>query len=385
MGDIKGKRVLVRADLNVPAENGKVEDATRIERFAPTAKLLSEKGAKVIILTHFGRPKGAMPEFSTKFLAPVLEKYVGRKVEFAPDCKGPAAQKAIGKMQGGDILLLENVRFYPEEEKNDPNFAKELASLGDMYVNDAFSAAHRAHASTEGITKYLPSYAGLLMEEEVDALTKALENPARPCIAIVAGSKVSTKISVLENIAAKVDCMAIGGAMANTFLLAQGHPIGASMAEPDMTDTARKIMANGKCEILLPVDVVVAKELKENAPNRTVGIDEVEPDDKIFDIGQKTIALFAEKIKASKTALMNGSLGVYEVKPFNTGTNAVMDILAEETKAGRLTSIAGGGDTIASLNETGHIDDLTYVSTAGGAFLEWLEGKTLPAIPPLVK
>jgi phosphoglycerate kinase len=386
--EIAGKRVVVRADLNVPADGGKVMDATRIVRFAPTAKWLADKGAKVIIITHFGRPKGKSPEFSTCILIPDLAHAIGRPVGFASDTVGPEVESKIAAMRDGDALLLENVRFYPEEEANDAAFSKTLAQLGDIYVNDAFSAAHRAHASTEGIAKYLPSYAGLLMEEEVDALSKALENPARPALAIVAGSKVSTKLEVLANIAAKVDAMAIGGAMANTFLLAQGRGIGASMAEPDMVDIAKKILSRAResgCEIILPVDVCVAKELKENAECKFVGADEVDGDWKIFDIGPETIKLFEDKLSKTKTVLLNGTVGVYETAPFNRGSIEIARAIARLTKACRLVSVAGGGDTVASINQAGAEDGFTYISTAGGAFLEWIEGKTLPAIVPLTK
>jgi phosphoglycerate kinase len=345
-------------------------------------------GAKVVVITHYGRPKGKEMEFSTELLAPALQDAVGRTVAFVPDTKGPAVKEAIAKMKDGDIILLENVRFYKEEEANDPAFAAELAKLGDLYVNDAFSAAHRAHASTEGITKYLKSYAGLLMQEEVDALTRALDKPERPAVAVVAGSKVSTKIAVLENIASRVDAMIIGGAMANTFLLAQGKAIGASLAEPDMVDTAKKIFdaaKAAKCEILLPVDARVAKELKPGAPSRAVALDAIAPDDMILDIGERTIKLFEDRLSTAKTVLMNGPVGAFEVAPFDKGTNAIVNRIADLTRTGGLKSIAGGGDTVSAINKAGRGDDFTYISTAGGAFLEWLEGKTLPAIVPLEK
>lgn len=387
--NIKGKKVVVRADLNVPTEDGKITDNSRIERFAPTAKLLSDKGAKVIIITHFGRPKGKkLPEFSVAFMKDSLSKAIGKPVEFVDDTIGEKVEDTISKMNDGDIILLENVRFYAEEEANDAEFSKKLASLGEIFVNDAFSTSHRAHASTEGITKYLPSYAGLLMEEEINALTKALENPAHPAIAIVGGSKVSTKLAVLENITKKVDALVIGGAMANTFLLAQGYNIGASMAEPEMTDTALKIIDEAKkngCEIILPVDVCVAKEFKANAENKFVGINNVDDDWKIFDVGPETSKMLDKKFEEAKTVLWNGPLGVFELTPFDRGTNELARTVAKLTREGKLTSVAGGGDTVSALNNAGVEDDFSYISTAGGAFLEWLEGKILPAIPPLQK
>ena len=389
IGNIKGKKVLVRADLNVPTEGTTITDNSRIERFAPTAKLLSDNGAKVIIITHFGRPKGQKSaEFSVQFMIDNLSRAIGKPVKFVDNTIGEKVENAINEMNDGDILLLENVRFYKEEEANDTEFAKKLAQLGEIYVNDAFSTSHRAHASTEGITKFLPSYAGLLMEEEINALTKALENPAHPAIAIVGGSKVSTKLAVLENITKKVDALVIGGAMANTFLLAQGHKIGESMAEPEMTDTALKILNKAKkngCEIILPIDVCVAKEFKANTENKFVGIDDVDGDWKIFDVGPETSQMLDEKFKTAKTVLWNGPIGVFELVPFDRGTNELAKTVAKLTKEGKLISVAGGGDTVSALNNAGVESDFTYISTAGGAFLEWLEGKELPAIPPLKK
>ena len=386
--DLTGKKVIVRADLNVPTEGTTITDNSRIERFAPTAKLLSDKGAKVIILTHFGRPKGKSEEFSNKILVDNLATAIGRPVEFVDDTIGDKVSEKISLMNNGDIILLENVRFYKEEEANDNAFAQKLASLGEIYINDAFSTSHRAHASTEGITKYLPSYAGLLMEEEVDALTSALENPQHPAIAIVGGSKVSTKLAVLENITKKVDAIVIGGAMANTFLLAQGYNIGASMAEEDMKDTALKIIEEAKkngCEIILPVDVCVAKEFKANAENKFVGINDVDGDWKIFDVGPESSDFLNKKFEEAKTVLWNGPLGVFELTPFDRGTNELAKTVARLTREGKVKSVAGGGDTVSALNNAGVANDFTYISTAGGAFLEWLEGKTLPAIPPLMK
>ena len=386
--EIGGKRVIVRADLNVPESGGKITDETRIARFAPTAKWLADRGAKVIVLTHFGRPKGKSPEFSTALIAPALERALGKPVAFVPDSVGPEVEAAIAKMGDGDVLLLENVRFYPEEEANDPAFAKRLAALGDIYVNDAFSAAHRAHASTEGITGFLPSYAGLLMAEEVGALSRALENPARPALAIVAGSKVSTKLAVLENVTGKVDALALGGAMANTFLLARGYGIGASMAEADMVGTARKILARAEengCEIMLPVDACVAMEASAASPRKFVGIGDIGDGWKIFDVGPETSKLIEAKLSGMKTVLLNGTLGMYEVEPFARGSVELARTIARMTKGGGLTSVAGGGDTVATINMAGAGDGFTYISTAGGAFLEWLEGKRLPAIVPLIK
>ena len=386
--NIKGKKIVVRADLNVPTENGTITDNSRIARFAPTAKLLSDKGAKVIIITHFGRPKGKSEEFSNKILLNELSKEITKPVDFIDDTIGDKVKEKINLMNDGDILLLENVRFYKEEEANDANFSKELGSLGDIYINDAFSTAHRAHASTEGITKYLPSYAGLLMEEEIDALTKALENPAHPAIAVVGGSKVSTKLAVLKNITQKVDAIVIGGAMANTFLSAKGYDIGASMSEPEMKETALNIIeeaSKNNCEIILPIDVCVAKEFKENAENKFVGIDDVNGDWKIFDVGPETSKILDEKFATAKTVLWNGPLGVFELKPFDRGTNELAHTVAKLTTDGKITSVAGGGDTVSALKNAGVESDFTYISTAGGAFLEWLEGKELPAIPPLKK
>ena len=386
--DLNGKKVLVRADLNVPTEGDKITDDSRIVRFAPTAKLLSDKGAKVIIVTHFGRPKGKTLEFSNKILVENLSNAIGKPVDFIDDTIGDKVEEKINNMNNGDILLLENVRFYKEEEENNPDFAKKLSLLGEVFVNDAFSTAHRAHASTEGVTHYLPSYAGLLMEEEVNALTKALENPVHPAIAIVGGSKVSTKLAVLENITKKVDAIVIGGAMANTFLLAQGYGIGESMAEPDMKDTALKIIEEAKkngCEILLPIDVCVAKKFEANAENEFKGVDDVDGDWKIFDVGPETSKILETKFNDAKTILWNGPLGVFELVPFDRGTNELARVVAKLTKDGKVVSVAGGGDTVSALNNAGVANDFSCISTAGGAFLEWLEGKTLPAIPPLMK
>ena len=381
MGGIKDKKILVRADLNVPAKDGKITDASRIERFAPTAKLLAQKGARVVIVTHFGRPEGVDSKFSTQFLATALAKCVDLPVEFAPDAL--LAGETAAKLKPGQIALLENVRFYPEEEKNDPKFAKKLAAGFDFFVNDAFSAAHRAHASTEGVTKYLPSFAGLLMEEEVAALGSALENPARPSVAIVAGSKISTKLDLLANLAKKVDMLLIGGAMANTFLYANGENIGDSVAERDMAATANKIMAQAKGKIVLPIDGVVA--VTPESPSHESDLVSVEPNEKILDIGSKSVKLFEEKIAECKTLLMNGPVGWFEVKPFDKATTTLARFIAKRVREGKLVAIAGGGDTVSALELSGAAKDFTYISTAGGAFLEWCEGKKLPAITPLEK
>ena len=388
MGDITGRRVIVRADLNVPMRDGKITDATRIIRFAPTAKELSARGAKVIIMTHLGRPKGVTPEFTTESLADTLVEALNTPVTFVPDCIGDIVKTAVKTMQNGDTILLENVRFYPEEEENDLAFAEQLAENGDFFVNDAFSAAHRAHASTEGITRFLNAFAGLLMQEELDALSKSVNNPTHPCVAIVAGSKVSTKIKVLEHIAKQFDTMIIGGAMANTFLLAQGKNIGKSIAEPEMQDTARRIMDSAEeisCEIILPVDTLAATTLAPDVEVREIGLDDMYSDEMILDVGHQSVDVFKNAIANARTVLMNGPVGAFEVKPFDTATNAIVEYIADLTKAGRLISVAGGGDTVSAINNVGRGADFTYVSTAGGAFLEYLEGKTLPAIVPLEK
>lgn len=384
---LKGLRILVRADLNVPMQNGKVSDATRIERVAPTLKELADKGAKVIVLSHFGRPKGA-PEakYSLKPIADALGAFVGGPVAFAEDCIGDAAAKAVDAMKPGTILVLENTRFHAGEENNDPDFAKELAENGNIYVNDAFSCAHRAHGSTEGITHFLPSYAGRAMEAELTALDAALGNPKRPVVAIVGGAKVSTKISLLGNLVKKVDALVIGGGMANTFLAAQGKKVGKSLCEPDLFDTARHIMANARaarCDIVLPTDVVVAKELKAGVDTRTVSVEAVPDDEMILDVGPDTLAHLAGRFETANTVVWNGPLGAFEVPPFDRGTVSAARVVAMRSKQGELISVAGGGDTVAALNEAGAADDFTYVSAAGGAFLEWLEGVELPGVAAL--
>ena len=385
--DVNGKRVLVRADLNVPMKDGKITDTSRIDRQAPTIRELSDKGAKVIVLSHFERPKGkVVPSMSLAPIAPALAKSVGKPVAFAGDCVGDVAKAAVAKMKNGDILLLENTRFHKGEEENDPGFAKEIATLGDIYVNDAFSAAHRAHATTEGLAHLLPSAAGRSMQAELEHLDKALGNPVRPVMAVVGGAKVSTKIELLQNLLGKVDALVIGGAMANTFLAAEGRNVGKSLYEADQLDLARSIVAAGtdaNCVILLPADVVVAKEFKANAPHRTVDVFSVGDDEMILDVGPATVKEFENRLLATTTLVWNGPLGAFETKPFDRGTIEAAKAVAVRTREGRLTSVAGGGDTVAALNQAGVADDFTYVSTAGGAFLEWLEGKELPGVAAL--
>jgi phosphoglycerate kinase len=387
--NVAGKRVLVRADLNVPVADGRVSDATRLNRLVPGLQDLALRGAKVVVLSHFGRPKGAVvPEMSLRPVAEALGAALGRAVAFASDCVGDIAATAIAGMADGSILVLENLRFHKGEEKNDPALAAELAKLGDIFVGDAFSCAHRAHASTDAITRLLPSYAGPLLMEEINALRTALERPQRPTAAVVGGAKVSTKIPVLTNLMAKVDRLIIGGGMANTFLLAQGHAIGKSLAEPDLVGTAREIMAAAEakgCTIVLPVDGVVAGEFKAGAASRVVDVTAVPPDQMVLDVGPQSIAHLSKVIEQCRTLLWNGPLGAFEIAPFGEGTFALARQAAAMTKAGRLVSVAGGGDTVAALNAAGVTDDFTYVSTAGGAFLEWLEGRELPGIAALAR
>lgn len=385
--DAEGKRVLVRVDINVPMDGGKVTDTTRIERIKPTVMELAQKGAKVILLAHFGRPKGqVVAEMSLGPVAPALQQVFDKAVSFATDCCGDPAIEAISAMANGDILLLENTRFHPCEEKNNPPFGKELADLGDIYVNDAFSAAHRAHASTVGITKHLPSYAGRTMQAELEALEKGLGAPNHPVVAIVGGAKVSTKLDLLSNLLAKVDHLVIGGGMANTFLAAQGVGVGNSLCEHDLADTARSILdaahAN-ECEIILPSDVVIAEAFAANSPNRVVSADAVPQGQMILDAGPETVDLIAKRISAAKTLVWNGPLGAFEIKPFDKATVATAKMAAEATQSGSLISVAGGGDTVAALNHAGITEKFTYVSTAGGAFLEWMEGKELPGVAAL--
>ena len=387
LGDITGKRVLVRVDLNVPVADGKVSDTTRIERVAPTILELSDKGAKVVLLAHFGRPKGGPePEFSLRIVAPSVEAVLDRRVHFADDCIGEAAATAIAGLEAGGILLLENTRFHKGEEKNDPDFVKALAANGDIYVNDAFSAAHRAHASTEGLAHHLPAYAGRTMQAELEALEKGLGNPARPVVAIVGGAKVSTKIDLLQNLVKKVDALVIGGGMANTFLAAQGVNVGKSLCEHDLADTARAILSEAKsagCEIVLPSDGVVAREFKAHAPNETVMVETIPADAMMLDVGPKSVEAVNAWIGKAATLVWNGPLGAFEIEPFDAATVSAAKHAAAQTKAGKLVSVAGGGDTVAALNHAGVADDFTYVSTAGGAFLEWMEGKPLPGVEVL--
>lgn len=384
---VKGKRVLVRADLNVPIKDGVVTDATRIARQAPTIRDLVAKGAKVIVLSHFDRPKGkVVPSMSLKPVVAPLAKAVGRDVAFAEDCVGEKAEAAVKAMKDGDVLLLENTRFHAGEEKNDPDFTKQIAALGDIFVNDAFSAAHRAHATTAGLATLLPSAAGRSMEQELSHLQKALGNPERPLLAVVGGAKVSTKIELLQNLVARVEVLVIGGAMANTFLAAEGIAIGKSLYEADHLETARKVvhMANESgAVILLPTDVVVAKEFKADAANRTAPVSEIAADEMVLDVGPASIQAFKNRLIATRTLVWNGPFGAFETRPFDAGTVAAARAVAEATKAGNLLSVAGGGDTVAALAHAGVDDDFSYVSTAGGAFLEWLEGKELPGVEAL--
>ncbi len=387
--DVKGKRVLVRADLNVPVKNGKVTDATRLARLVPGLRDLSKRGARVIVISHFGRPKtGGESEFSLLPVADALGELVGKPMAFAPDCIGPAAMSAVAALRDGDIAVLENLRFHKGEEKNDPAFAAELAKLGDIFVGDAFSCAHRAHASTEGITHHLPSYAGPLLMEEINALRTALEKPQRPTAAIVGGMKVSTKIPVLTNLVAKVDKLIIGGGMANTFLQSMGKMVGQSFAEPEFHSLAREIMAEAKqkgCELILPLDAVVADAFAEDVETKIVSIHKVPLDKMILDVGPESVANVAKILEGCKTVLWNGPMGAFEIAQFGQGTFELAKQVASLTKAGKLVSVAGGGDTVAALNAAGAGQDFTYVSTAGGAFLEWLEGAELPGIAALTR
>ena len=385
--DVAGKRILLRADLNVPVRVGKITDLTRIERLSPTIRELAANGAKVIVCSHFDRPKGKrVPEMSLGPMAAALGEVLGQRVRFAEDCIGVAAQQAVERMARGDVLVLENTRYHAEEEKNDPTFAAELAKLADIYVNDAFSAAHRAHASTEGVAHLLPAYAGRLMQAELEALDAALGNPVRPVAAIVGGAKVSTKLELLGNLLSKVDVLVIGGAMANTFLAAQGVAVGKSLQEAELHDTARGILAQakgGRCEIVLPLDAVVATEFKPNVPTRTVGINDVPADAMILDVGPATVADLAGRLATLKTLVWNGPLGAFETPPFDAATTAIARAVAAATQSGTLRSVAGGGDTVSALRHAAVLDKMSYVSSAGGAFLEWLEGKTLPGVAAL--
>jgi phosphoglycerate kinase len=386
--DVKGKRVLVRVDLNVPMRDGDVTDATRIEEVAPTIIELAAKGGRIILLSHLGRPKGPDPKQSLRPVAAAVARIVKRPVAFAEDCVGPKAKAAVAALRDGDIVCLENTRFHPEEEKNDTEFAKQLAALGDIFVEEAFSAAHREHASITSVVtaSNLPAYPGRAMKAELDALAKAFETPKHPVAAIVGGAKISTKLDLLGHLLLKVETLIIGGGMANTFLKAQGKAIGKSLCENDLIPNARDILAKAKSlnrEIVLPVDAVVAPELAANAPSRVVSVDEVSPDDMMLDIGPRSIEHVISVLARSKTLVWNGPFGAFEVEPFDNGTTEVAEAVAELTQAGRLISFAGGGDTVAALNVAGVMGRLTHVSTAGGAFLESLEGKTLPGVKVL--
>lgn len=388
----KGKRVLVRVDLNVPMEEGRVTDATRLERILPTLKDISDKGGRVILLAHFGRPKGetfeerASEKDSLAPVAKALAALLGKPIAFAKNCIGPDAEAAVAAMKDGDVLCLENTRFHKAEEKNGADFIAGLARLGDAYVNDAFSAAHRAHASTEGLARALPAYAGRTMEAELKALDAALGTPKRPVMAVVGGAKVSTKLDLLGNLVSKVDVLVIGGGMANTFLAARGVKVGKSLCEHDLADTAREIEAKAKaagCEILIPSDGLLAKEFKAHAAHRIDDVAHVHDDEMILDAGPKSVAQIEKKLEDMKTFVWNGPVGAFELAPFDTGTVAIAHKAAALTKAGKLVAVAGGGDTVAALNHAGSADDMSYVSTAGGAFLEWMEGKELPGVAAL--
>src|SRR4051794_20235126 len=385
--DVKGKRVLVRVDLNLPMADGKVADDTRVRAVAPTIREIADKGGKVILLAHFGRPKGGPEEkYSLKQIVPTVSAVLGRPVGFAEDCIGEKAEAAVAAMKAGDILLLENTRFHKGEEKNDPAFVAALAKLGDLWVNDAFSAAHRAHASTEGLGHKLPAYAGRTMQAELEALDKALGTPKKPVIAIVGGAKVSTKLELLENLITRVEALVIGGAMANTFLHAQGINVGKSLVEKDMADTARRILdkaERGNCAIILPVDAIVAYHFAANAPSHAYGVDAIPADGMMLDVGGQSIERVKGAIDTAATLVWNGPFGAFELHPFEKATVDIAKYAAGRTKAGKLVSVAGGGDTVSALNVAGVAEQFTYVSTAGGAFLEWMEGKPLPGVEVL--
>ena len=385
--DVQGRKVLVRADLNVPMRDGNVSDTTRIDRSLPTLNDLLDKGAKVIVVSHFGRPKGqAVPEMSMKPVAAALEKTIGRTVVFGTDCVGKVARKAIDSTEMGGIVVLENLRFHAGEEKNDDAFADQLAALADVYVNDAFSCAHRAHASIDAIAKRLPTAAGRLMQTELEALSNALEAPTHPVAAVVGGAKISTKMAVLGHLVERVDQIVIGGGMANTFLFALSFDVGKSLCEQDMAKQAREIMKKASaegCEVVLPVDVVVADKFVEGASNETVPVGVVPADSMILDIGPASIDDLKQRLSGCKTVVWNGPLGAFEISPFDLGTNAIARETARLTEAGQLLSVAGGGDTVAALANADAIDRFSYVSTAGGAFLEWLEGRALPGVAAL--
>jgi phosphoglycerate kinase len=387
--DVAGKRVLLRVDLNVPVRDGRITDLTRIERLTPTLRELSEKGAKVIVSSHFDRPKGKIvPSMSLAPMAAALAEVMGMEVAFAAETTGPAAHAAVAALAPGGILVLENSRFHPGEEANDPAFAAALAALAELYVNDAFSAAHRAHASTEGVARLLPAYAGRLMQQELEALDAALGNPVRPVMAVVGGSKVSTKLDLLGNLSRRVDVLVIGGAMANTFLAAGGIDVGRSLQETALHETAREIQAqaaaNG-CEIVLPIDAVTATEFRANPPTLTVPVGEIPADAMMLDVGPATVAALVARLAGIRTLVWNGPLGAFETPPFDSATVALAQAVGAATTAGKLRSVAGGGDTVSALRHAGVISQMSYVSSAGGAFLEWLEGKTLPGVAALTQ
>jgi len=387
VGDLKGKRALVRVDFNVPMEGGRITDDTRLRAALPTLYALSVRGAKVALMAHFDRPKGRrVPEMSLKPIVEPLSRLIEQPVTWADDCVGADAEAVVANLEPGGVALLENLRYHAGEEANDPEFVQALARLGDLYVNDAFSAAHRAHASTEGLARALPAYAGLAMQAELEALESALGSPTRPVLGIVGGAKVSTKLDLLKNLVTRLDRLAIGGGMANTFLHAQGHDVGASFCEKDLADTAREIIglaAASNCELLLPVDVVAAKEMAAGVPSHVRGLDEVGADERILDAGPQSAARLTAAMEASKTLIWNGPLGVFEIAPFDAATVAAARHAARLAREGRLVAVAGGGDTVAALNHAGVAHDFTFVSTAGGAFLEWMEGKTLPGVAAL--
>ena len=385
--DLTGKTALVRVDFNVPMENGQITDDTRLKAALPTIALLSKAGAKVVLLAHFDRPKGKrVPEMSLKPILPALSKLVGRQVSWADDCIGADAKAVVDGLKPGGVALLENLRYHAGEEKNDPAFAAELAKLGDIYVNDAFSAAHRAHASTEGVAKLLPAYPGLSMERELNALDAALGNPQRPVIGIVGGSKVSTKLDLLKNLVTKLDKLAIGGGMANTFLYAQGHDVGTSYCEKDLAETAREIIrlaGQNNCKLFLPIDIVVAEQMAKGVPTRVRNLGNVDEHERILDAGPETVERLKRAMGNSKTLIWNGPLGVFEIPPFDKGTVEAAREAAKLAKEGKLVAVAGGGDTVSAMHHAGVADDLTFISTAGGAFLEWMEGKELPGVEAL--
>ncbi len=385
--ELSGKTALVRVDFNVPMESGAVTDDTRLKAALPTIEKLSAAGAKTVLLAHFDRPKGKrVPEMSLRPIVEPLSNLLGRPVAFAEDCVGAAASSVIGAMADGDVALLENIRYQPGEESNDPAFVEELARLGDIYVNDAFSAAHRAHASTEGLARALPAFAGENMRLELEALDAALGTPQRPVLGIVGGSKVSTKLDLLKNLVTKLDKLAIGGGMANTFLYAQGHEVGASYCEKDLAETAREIIklaGQNNCKLFLPLDIVVAEQMAKGVPTRVRNLGAVDDHERILDAGPETVARLKRAMGNSKTLIWNGPLGVFEIPPFDKGTVDAAQEAARLAKAGELTAVAGGGDTVSALNHAGVKDDFTFVSTAGGAFLEWMEGKALPGVEAL--